>query len=70
MVGLVLASLALGISLTIGTVAVLAIVVRGTMGAALATRLPQLEQGARVVQGVAAVAIIVLGTYTLAWLFR
>jgi nickel/cobalt exporter len=70
MVGLVLASLALGISLTIGTVAVLAIVVRGTMGAALATRLPQLEQGARVVQGVAAVAIIVLGTYTLAWLPR
>ena len=70
MVGLVLASLTLGISLTIGTVAVLAIVVRGTMGAALATRLPQLEAGARVVQGVAAVAIIVLGTYTLAWLPR
>ena len=70
MVGLVLASLALGISLTIGTVAVLAIVVRGTMGAALASRLHQLEQGARVVQGVAAVAIIVLGTYTLAWLLR
>ena len=70
MVGLVLASLALGISLTIGTVAVLAIAMRGTMGAALARRVPQLERGARVVQGVAAVAIIVLGAHTMAVLPR
>jgi len=66
MVGLVLLSLALGISLTIGIVAVLAIFARSTMGTALAHRLPRLERGARILQGSAAVAIIALGMYTLA----
>lgn len=70
MVVFVLLSLALGISLTIGIVAVLAILARSTMGAALAHRLPQLERGARVLQGVAAVVIIVLGTYAIAALAR
>ena len=70
MVGLVLLSLALGISLTIGVVAVLAILARSTMGAALSHRLPQLERGAQILQGLAAVAIIGLGIYALAALLR
>jgi ABC-type nickel/cobalt efflux system permease component RcnA len=70
MVGLVLVSLALGISLTIGCVAVLAILARNTMGAALAHSLARFEHGARIVQGAAAVSIIVFGTYTIAALAR
>lgn len=66
MVGLVLLSLALGITTTIACVAVFAIVARSTMGAALAHRIPQLERGARVLQGVAAVMVIAIGVYTLA----
>lgn len=66
MVGLMLISLALGISLTIGIVAVAAIIGRATMGHALATRLPQLDRGARIVQGVAGSAIVLIGIYTLA----
>jgi nickel/cobalt exporter len=70
MVGLVLLSLALGISVTIGCVALLAILARNTIAAGLAHRLLQLERGARVVQGAAAVCIIALGTYTIAALGR
>lgn len=70
MVGLVLGSLALGISLTIGTVAVMAILARGTAGVALTSRLPQFERNARMAQAVAAVAIIALGTYAIAALPR
>lgn len=70
MVALVLLSLALGISLTIGCVALLAILARGTMGAALIDRLPQLERGARILQGAAAVSIIALGSYTIIMLVR
>lgn len=66
MVGLVLLSLALGISLTIGAVALLAILARSTAGAALASRVPQFERGARIAQALPAVAIIVLGAYTIA----
>jgi len=66
MVVFVLLSLSLGISLTIGIVAILAILARSTMGAALAHRLPQLERGARALQGGAAVVIIILGTYAIA----
>lgn len=65
MVGLMLVSLALGISLTIGLVAIAAIVGRATMGKALASRLPQLDRGARVVQGVAGAVIVAIGAYTL-----
>ena len=65
MVGLVLFSLALGISATIGIVAVLAIVIRTSMGAALADRLHQLDRGARALQAIAALAIIAIGFYTL-----
>ena len=64
MVGFVLLSLALGISATIGIVAVLAIVARNTVGLALTDRLPQIERGARVLQGVAGMAIIAIGAAT------
>lgn len=66
MVGIVLLSLALGISLTIGVVAVMAILARATMGATLVHRLPQLERRARILQGVAAAVIIALGIYAIA----
>jgi nickel/cobalt transporter (NicO) family protein len=65
MVGLMLVSLAMGISLTIGVVAVAAILGRATMGKALAAYLPQFERGARIVQGVAGGVIVALGVYTL-----
>jgi nickel/cobalt exporter len=64
MVGLVLVSLALGIAATIGLVAILAIVGRTLVGARLAGRLPQIERAGRVLQGVAGVAIIVIGVLT------
>src|SRR5262245_30725284 len=70
MVALVLLSLALGISLTIGCVALLAIVARATIGTALIHQLPQLERGARILQGAAAVCIIALGSYTIVMLVR
>ena len=65
MVGLVLLALAFGIAATICTVTVLAIAARATLGASLVHRLPQLNRGARLLQGVAAVAIIAIGIYTL-----
>lgn len=65
MVGLVLVSLALGISLTIGTVALLAILTRHALGATLAARLPNFERYARFVQGIAGALIVVIGLYTL-----
>jgi nickel/cobalt transporter (NicO) family protein len=65
MVGLVLLSLAFGIAATIGIVAVLAIAARATLGASLIHHLPVLDRGARVLQGMAAVAIIAIGLYTL-----
>jgi ABC-type nickel/cobalt efflux system permease component RcnA len=69
MLGLVLISLALGVATTIAIVAVLAIVARSTTGAALAGRLPRLDRGARVLQAIAASAIIAIGLFTL-WALR
>ena len=69
MVGLVLVSLALGISLTIGTVALLAILTRNALGATLAARLPSFERHARFVQGIAGALIVVIGLYTVSSLF-
>lgn len=66
MVGLVLVALALGISLTIGSVALIAILARRTLGAALGTWLPGLERGARVIQGLAGGTIVVIGLAMLA----
>ena len=65
MVALVLAALALGIATTIGTVAVVTILARNTLGEVLGHRLPQLERGARVLQGAAGAAIIAIGVLTL-----
>ena len=69
MVGLVLVSLALGIALTIGMVAMLAIVARRFLGAAVATWLPGLERWARVLQGVAGGLIVIIAAATL-WSLR
>lgn len=66
MVGFVLVSLALGISLTIGLVAILAIIGRRGMGAALAAHLLGLDRWARIVQGVAGALIVTIGLATLA----
>ena len=65
MVGLVLVALALGIAVTIGTVALIAILARKVLGASLGQYLPRLERGARIIQGIAGAIIISLGTYTL-----
>ena len=65
MVGLVLLSLALGIATTIGLVAVLAIVGRTLVEASLDGRLGRIERAGRILQGIAGVAIIVIGVLTL-----
>lgn len=65
MVGLMLVSLSLGISLTISFVAVAAILGRATMGKALTAYLPQLDRGARFAQAVAGSALVLIGAYTL-----
>lgn len=53
MVGAVLLSLALGISVTIGIVTVLAIIARRRIGAVVAGKFPKIESGARALQGAA-----------------
>jgi len=65
MVAVVLVALALGIATTIGIVAMVTILARHTLGQALAHRLPQLERGARVLQGLAGAAILAIGVITL-----
>jgi ABC-type nickel/cobalt efflux system permease component RcnA len=65
MVGLVLFSLALGIATTIGMVAIFAIIGRSVIGTAVTDRLPQIDRAARLIQGMAAVAIIAIGIFTL-----
>jgi nickel/cobalt exporter len=65
MVSLVLLSLALGISTTIGIVAVLAIGARSFLGTALLHWLPQIERGSLMLQRLAAVAIIAIGVLTI-----
>jgi ABC-type nickel/cobalt efflux system permease component RcnA len=62
---LVLLSLALGISTTIGIVAVLAIGARSILGTALVHWLPQIERSSLVLQRLAAVAIIAIGALTI-----
>jgi nickel/cobalt transporter (NicO) family protein len=66
MVGLMLVSLALGISLTIGMVALVAIMARRFLGAAVATWMPGLERSARLVQGIAGGLIATIGVCTVA----
>lgn len=65
MIGVVLAALALGISFTIGMVALLAIVARHALGRALGAWLPRLERGARFVQAGAGMLIVAIGAVML-----
>lgn len=65
MVGLVLLALALGISLTIGLVAFLAVMARRSVGAVLSGRLSDLERWGRLTQGAAGAIIVLIGVYTL-----
>lgn len=65
MVFAVLASLALGIALTISLVALVSIVARRSLGVALAAALPGIERWSRVLQGVAGAAIVAIGVTTL-----
>ena len=58
---MIIVSLALGIALTIGLVAVLAIFARQIAGAALAAYLPDLDLWTRIFQGVAGVLVFALG---------
>ncbi|MEQ1713658.1 MAG: hypothetical protein ABL908_20005 [Hyphomicrobium sp.] len=66
MVGLTLVALALGISLTIGVVALLAILARRGLGAAVGSYLPGLERWSRGLQGVAGASIVAIGLLTIA----
>lgn len=70
MVGLALVSLALGISLTIGAVALAAIVARRSLGAALARYMPALDRGSRMIQSAAGLLMIAIGGVTLLSLIR
>ena len=65
MVAVVLVSLAAGIALTIGTVALLAIIGRRLLGHVLADRISSFERGARILQGVAGAAIVIVAAYAL-----
>lgn len=60
-VALVLVSLALGIALTIGLVAVTAILARRVSGVAFAAWLPSLDRWGRIVQGLGGAVIVGLG---------
>jgi nickel/cobalt exporter len=64
MVALVLLSLTAGIATTIGAVALLAILFRASIGAALMDRLPGIEKNARVLQGAAGAVIVVIALWT------
>jgi hypothetical protein len=69
MVALVLLSLTAGIATTIGTVALLAILFRSSVGAALIRRLPSIERNARVLQGIAGAVIVAIALWSGARLF-
>jgi hypothetical protein len=60
MVAIVLLSLALGISVTIGLVAIIAIAARRAFGAAAGSYLSKFERGGRVLQAVTGVAMIAI----------
>jgi ABC-type nickel/cobalt efflux system permease component RcnA len=66
MVSVVLLALAAGIATTIGIVAVATILLRRVLGMAFVHRLPQLDYGTRVLQGLAGTAIVMIGVATLA----
>jgi nickel/cobalt exporter len=65
MVIVVLIALATGIAFTIGTVALLAIFARRSFSHALAHRISGFERAARILQGIAGAAIVVIAGYSL-----
>lgn len=65
MVVVVLLALAAGIAFTIGTVALLAIVFRRSLGHVLAHRIAGFERWARYLQGIAGVAIALIAGYSI-----
>jgi nickel/cobalt exporter len=65
MVAVVLVALAAGIAFTIGIVALLAIVGRRLVGQSFAGRLEGFERGARVLQCVAGLVIVILAAYAI-----
>jgi nickel/cobalt transporter (NicO) family protein len=65
MIAIVLFSLATGIAFTIGIVAVLAILGRRYLGAALIERMPKFERGARALQGAAGAIIVVIAGFAI-----
>ncbi len=65
MIAVVLLALAAGIAFTIGSVAVLAILGRRYLGAALIERMPKFERGARMLQGAAGAIIVVIAAYAI-----
>jgi len=66
MVIVALVALALGIATTIGLVALLAIFARRRLSATIAGKLPQMEPGSRILQGISGGAIVILGLLALA----
>jgi ABC-type nickel/cobalt efflux system permease component RcnA len=70
MVGVVLVSLALGISLTIGLVALMAIAARRGFGLAISNSMPGLERWARTLQAVAGAIIVIIGLWTMSSVAR
>jgi ABC-type nickel/cobalt efflux system permease component RcnA len=65
MVMVVLIALAAGIAFTIGTVALLAILLHRSLGQAFSHRLERFERWARILQGVAGAVIVVIGGYSI-----
>jgi nickel/cobalt transporter (NicO) family protein len=63
LVALMLLSLTAGIATTIGAVALLAILFRSSVSAALADRLPNVERNARALQGVTGAVIIAIALW-------
>jgi nickel/cobalt exporter len=65
MVAVVLVSLAGGIAFTIGTVALTAILARRFVGQAFLQRMPEVQRGTRLLQGVAGVVIVAIAAYSI-----
>jgi ABC-type nickel/cobalt efflux system permease component RcnA len=65
MVAAVLLSLACGIALTIGAVALIAIAARRFAGPPIFRRISNMERGARVLQAVAGVLIAAIAAYSI-----
>jgi uncharacterized membrane protein YdcZ (DUF606 family) len=61
----VLVALAAGIAFTIGTVALLAILLHRSLGQAFSHRLERFERWARILQGVAGAIIVAIGGYSI-----